>query len=56
MKPGGGATRFLVGELCGLWPSPLLDFEGFSLHNASGGGPMSRDTVQGNSNLARLAH
>lgn len=55
-KPGGGAARFLVGELCGLWLSTLLDFEGCCLHNAVGGGPISRDTVQGNSNLARPAH
>ena len=56
IKPGGGTTRFLVGELYGLWLSTVLDFEGLSLHNAIGGGPMSRDTVQGNSNLARLTH
>jgi hypothetical protein len=56
MKPGGGTTRFLVGVLCGLLLSPLLDFEGLSLHNAIGGGPISRDTVQGSSNLARLTH
>jgi len=55
LKPGG-AVRFLVGVLCGLWSSTLLGFTGLTLHNASGGGPTSRDTVQGSSNSAKVAH
>lgn len=55
-KKPGGAVRFLVGVLRGLWSSPLPDCASLALHKARGGGPTSRDTVQGSSNSARVAH